>query len=80
MDRGAWWATVHGVAKSQTRKWLTLSQLWNDSSFVGCPFSLGLPDVFLWLGWGYLFFWQEFQEMILCPAQCIPSEGTVGEM
>ena len=19
MDRGAWWATVHGVAKSQTR-------------------------------------------------------------
>ena len=20
MDRGAWWATVHGVAKSQTRR------------------------------------------------------------
>jgi len=24
MDRGAWWATVHGVSKSQTRlKWLS---------------------------------------------------------
>ena len=22
MDRGAWWATVHGVAKSQTRQHL----------------------------------------------------------
>ena len=29
MDRGAWWATVHGVAKSGTMtKWLTLSLLW----------------------------------------------------
>ena len=25
MDRGAWWAAVHGVEKSQTRLWLTLS-------------------------------------------------------
>ena len=24
MDRGAWWATVHGVTKSQTRQPLTL--------------------------------------------------------
>ena len=25
MDRGAWWATVHGVAKSQTQlKWLSM--------------------------------------------------------
>ena len=22
MDRGAWWATVHGVAKSRTRYWM----------------------------------------------------------
>ena len=28
MDRGAWWATVHGVAKSQTR----LKQLSSSSS------------------------------------------------
>ena len=27
MDRGAWWATVHGVAKSQTRlKWLSMHE------------------------------------------------------
>ena len=25
MDRGAWWATVHGVAKSQTRLRTSLS-------------------------------------------------------
>ena len=30
MDRGAWWATVHGVAKSQT--WLkVLSTAWHES-------------------------------------------------
>ena len=26
-DRGAWWATVHGVTKSQTRQWLPLTHL-----------------------------------------------------
>ena len=47
MDRGAWWATVHGVAKSQTRlKWLStlfcvpqncyqLSKVQNQS-MLGC--------------------------------------------
>ena len=25
MDRGAWWATVHGVTNSDTTKWLTFS-------------------------------------------------------
>ena len=29
MDRGSWWATVHGVAKSGTR----LSTLWSNRQF-----------------------------------------------
>ena len=33
MDRGAWWATVHGVAKSQTR----LSDLTYGTSIVAVP-------------------------------------------
>ena len=33
LDRGAWWATVHRVAKSHTR----LKQLSNDSSGPGSP-------------------------------------------
>ena len=38
MDRGAWWATVHGAAKSQTRlsdlahsTWLILIVVWQKS-------------------------------------------------
>ena len=27
MDRGAWWAAVHGVAKLDTIKWLGIEQL-----------------------------------------------------
>ena len=39
MDRGAWWTTVHRVAKSWTQlKWLTLHALWmhllNESSMA----------------------------------------------
>ena len=37
MDRGAWWAAVHGVAKSQTR----LCD--SDSDFVHCVCSSLLP-------------------------------------
>ena len=40
MDRGAWWATVHGVAESDTTEWLTLSLhfglnsvVWNHTMF-----------------------------------------------
>ena len=29
MDRGAWWATVHGVAKSQTRVVWISAQEWD---------------------------------------------------
>ena len=46
MDRGAWWATVHGVAKSRTRlsnfPSLTSHQMWGRdeeviSHSVTCP-------------------------------------------
>ena len=31
MDRGAWWALVHSIAKSQTRwKWLSTAHYWID--------------------------------------------------
>ena len=40
MDRGAWWATVHGVTKSQTRlKRLTSSSSWKKKSIL-CFFPL----------------------------------------
>ena len=50
MVRGAWWATVHGVTKSQTRlsdlassahlsiyDWTTLLYTWNSSVAQSCP-------------------------------------------
>ena len=36
MDRGAWWATIHGVAKSRTR----------PSDFTFTHFHLHVPDTF----------------------------------
>ena len=39
MDRGAWWATVHGVAKSWTR----LSNFTFTFSFTFIPHNMGFP-------------------------------------
>ena len=36
MDRGAWWAAVHGVAKSRTRLSDFTFPIWNQS-VVPCP-------------------------------------------
>ena len=33
MDRGAWWATVHGVAKSRTQLSENIKTLWSVLSF-----------------------------------------------
>ena len=35
MNRGAWWATVRGVAKSHTAERLSTAQLWHDSAARG---------------------------------------------
>ena len=40
MDRGAWWATVHGVAKSQTR----LSDKAHKTAFQGTCYCFHFMD------------------------------------
>ena len=48
MDRGAWWATVHGVAKSQTQKLLTpslsLDYMWHHLINLFILIVLPLPS------------------------------------
>ena len=46
MDRGAWWTTVHGAAKSGTRL--------SEQACMYTPVSQGLAERDLWLGWGIL--------------------------
>ena len=63
MDRGAWRATVHGVAKSWTRPWLhnnldnvnrlyCLDRLWGERKGMGWRL-VGQPCSGVRLGWGY---------------------------
>ena len=40
MDRGAWWATVHGVAKNQTQLMTKQQQQWGDE-FGGAGLEMG---------------------------------------
>ena len=41
MDRGAWWATVHGVSMSQTR----LKRLSTDTNSISNPVSLDVNNL-----------------------------------
>ena len=55
MDREAWWATVHGVSKSQTRlsdnaQHNTLVKCWSVFMFI-CELSI----LFCWFAWTTLF-------------------------
>ena len=47
MDRGAWWATVHGVTKSQTRLKRLIMHACKVESL--CPLDLMVALTSLWL-------------------------------
>ena len=46
MDRGAWWATVHGVAKSQT--WVKQLSMQSCTAGPKMPFPLSRPNFRAW--------------------------------
>ena len=56
MDRGAWWATVHGVLRSWTwLKWLSMQSLRKGAAQMGSSAPLGglwhpLPSQWTWAG------------------------------
>ena len=46
MDRGTWWATVHGAAKSDTTEWLTLFKRFSCSLAVSSWSDISITDIF----------------------------------
>ena len=49
MDRGAWWATVHGVAKSQTRLSTHTLRATCGIYYVGCCVHIHVTKHRMWL-------------------------------
>ena len=78
MDRGAWWATVHGVTESDTTEWTKPSPAQHESLRIFGPWPLcpsaKLPSsisLFLLL---HLFLWSYLREAIIQGIQL----GSVG--
>ena len=70
MDRGAWWSTVHGVAKSP---WGHKSKLFRLPGWV---WSLGYPGL-IYLSMSLsISFWRETGSCALGIAFCLDSSGT----
>ena len=66
MDREAWWAVIHGIAKSQTRlsDWTELN--WNKKKWKHTELrclSIHLFLLFLWKTYSFSLFWGMVQEL-----------------
>ena len=57
MDQGAWWATIHGVAKSQTRQWFHFTSLHFKYGLLGGSVVKNPPA--MWETWVRSLGWED---------------------
>ena len=84
MDRGAWWATVHGVTKSQTRlsdgackyQYVCYFCLMNSASTRGVEVSVRHPGEDIW-AWAWPKIWQEDKDVGESTARGKRREGSL---